>query len=337
LSLNSDTPFEPASEWPATNLVSTALAWAAYNGGEVGIYAKVPPMDVIVYFRPRKSDVLGAWNCIQKNSTTISRLDLESKTAAMSAINKVNFLYPQIKDIAAAFWPGKNSLQDFVYWSANAYSEETKQWDVRASMVNGLDQPNNSQSLLASNFECSSAPITSQKWTPPLMPSSVIANWSQYLHGKLLLSNSSSYNLTFAQTLDTMSMVAGSENSWGQQIIPGQDSHYGCLSYGAAISSVVYIMLFVLVAMFLAVLVIYLYGSATYKFGYMQSGDELSYVPTDLLSWQLAMIKQSTGNEDLRMSQLKNVSYAYRWNDGGTGQVLTFADDNYSVCIAFPN
>jgi hypothetical protein len=333
-----DAAHKPMSEWYATRMVSTALSWADFNDAEVGIYDKVPYLTAYDSFRPQKSDVLGAWNCIEKPGTPINRPDWESQSAAMSALDQDNFLYPQTKSMAAGTWPGNSTLKSFVYWSANAYSNETKQWNVRASMIAGLNQTNSSQSLVTSNFECSIVKTTSQEWTPPLMRLGVISGWAQYLYGQIHLQNASAYSSTLEQTLNIMSMVAGSDNGWKMDLRPGQDPHYGCLLYGTIVDPAVYVMLLVLFAIFLAVIVIDLYAFATYKFGRdKQSGDELSYVPIDLLSWQLAMVKQSTGNEKLKLNQLKNVSYAYCRKDDGTGQVLTFTDKNYSVCMtSFP-
>ncbi|PQE07934.1 hypothetical protein CJF32_00003063 [Rutstroemia sp. NJR-2017a WRK4] len=327
LALEPNTALTPMSEWYATRMVSTALTWAAYNHGEVGIYAKVPYLRAYDGFKPQKSDVLGAWNCTQKTGTNINRLDWDSLAAAKTALDKAHFLYPQNKTMAGGTWPGSSTLQSFVYWSANAYSNERKQWNVRASMINGLNQTNNNQSLATSNFECSIVKSASQEWIPPIMPTTVITNWAQYLYGQSRLQNASSYGYMLEQTLNTMSMVSGSGNGWNIQLQPGQDPNYGCLNEGTVVDLAVYIMLFVLVAAFLAVAVIDLYAFASYKFGRdKESEDELSYVPTDLLSWQLAMIKQSTGNEKLKSSQLKNITYAYRRKDDGTGQVLAFAD-----------
>ncbi|KAM3072103.1 hypothetical protein ACMFMG_008565 [Clarireedia jacksonii] len=328
--LHSNQSFAPVPQWYATRLVSTALTWAVYNEGEVGIYAKVPNLRAYDSFKPQKSDVLGAWKCTEKTGSPLSRPDWQSFSTAWNALDKDNFLYPQYRRMAAGTWPDDTVLQSFVYWSANAFSNETtKQWNVRASVIGGLNQTNSNQTLITSNFECSIIKATSQNWSPPLMPSTVIGDWVKYLYGETRGYNSNSYGSTLEQTLDTMSMVAGSMNGWAIPLQPGQDPLYGCTVYGATVDSAVYIMLFVLFAIFMAVVGIDLYAFAIYKFGRdKQSGDELSYVPTDLLSWQLAILKQSTGNEKLKLNQLKDVSYAYRQKDDGTGQVLAFAEKN---------
>ncbi|KAF7876722.1 hypothetical protein EAF04_001806 [Stromatinia cepivora] len=118
--------------------------------------------------------------------------------------------------------------------------------------------------------------------------------------------------------LNTMSILSGSENSAWLHIQPGQSSTYGCLINGSVFSIEVVILFYALILVLLMAISIDLYAFISYKIGRVgEKGKELSYVPTDLISWQLAMVKKSTGNEGLTKGDLKEIWFAYvRKGDG---------------------
>lgn len=239
-------------------------------------------------------------------------LNLTTQNANMRYIKQQAFLYPDTSSYNGAA-SGDGSQQGFVYWSANQPSNSSKQWVVRAVIFDSFQTHQASQTALnTTNFQFSV--MSTSRWTLPLMYSTRSLNdWAAYMYGQTRgWYPPRSHQSSLEQVLSTMSILSGSGNAWQKPLVPGQERKYGCLVDCFNIGIEIYIVLSVFVFLLLLVLGVDLYSLIYYKLGRTSKiDDELSCVPTDLLSWQLAMVKRSTGNDHLTNKDLGNISYAY--------------------------
>ncbi|KAJ8063994.1 hypothetical protein OCU04_007839 [Sclerotinia nivalis] len=232
----------------------------------------------------------------------------------MNYSSEKGFLYTQASSFKGSVAVTGGPLQGFVYWSANelANSSSTSQWGVRATIMDKVQYISPNQTATTNNFQCSIV-STAKNWTPPKMPAQEsLDEWAEHMYGAIRNQSSWTYKPQLERVLNTMSILSGSENSAWLHIQPGQSSTYGCLVNGSVCSIEVVILFYALFLVLLMVIGIDLYAFLSYKFGGVwEKGKELSYVPTDLISWQLAMVKKSTGNEGLTTGDLKEIGFSY--------------------------
>lgn len=325
--------------WYGVTIVNTAFSWAEANNSTIGIYEKVPSnLDALRNFSPEPSDIIGKWTCTEQPGIAIPTSKTKTKKEVIDYVDKQNFMYSSYNTGNwSSAWGERDDLYSSptacVIWSPDQPSKARKQWSVRVIMVDSLDYRTSQSVVNTTNFQCSVV-RNSSIWPLPLVPShESLDSWSDYLFGAIHHFNTSTYRPKLEKVLNTMFILSGSGNQWTQSLRADQDKKYGCLADGLAIGIGIYIMLFFLIFMLLLVIAANIYAFRYYKLGHDgKMEDELSSVPIDLLSWQLAMIKVSTGNEHMTMKDMRTVSYAYVRKSRDPILELRFVENKHSVC-----
>lgn len=314
----------PSPSWPAALLVFQAHSALAANGGVNGVYDKLNFN--ISSFQPTSADVLGSWQCTIASETPIQANDYTNKAAVTSYLSQQNFLSPDTETIAGAVDANNGSYQGFLAWSASG-TDLAESGIVRATIANGLegDSPQ-----VAINIECN-LERTLSSWTPAVISANAtLQAWANIMFGFVSEIPVSRYSTQVSTILNAIIMLAGSGNQNHRRLDAGANSQYGCVTEGTQIYLTVYVIFLFLMALLLVLLVADLYSLIRYR--YNKRHGLVEEIPTDLISWQLAMVRRATGIKKLKQKELPNYSYVY---SDVTGD-FEFMKTNVTVCAPRP-
>lgn len=121
--------------------------------------------------------------------------------------------------------------------------------------------------------------------------------------------------------------LAGRGNKYKRATVPGQSSTYGCVVKVTVIAPEIIALFCALVILFLMVIALNIYALGGERLG--RAGDEgavLNCIPTDLLSWQLAMLKHGTGNENMMTRNMNKAGIVYLKDDPRGVEELKFME-----------
>ncbi|KAF4624239.1 hypothetical protein G7Y89_g13936 [Cudoniella acicularis] len=301
---------KPASQWPAAQVAFSARDAANLNGGTQGVWPTVHAN--VSVFAPGPSDLLGFWNCQPAGQTTLQPIDWTNASTIVSFIdNDDSFYYTQVSGYAGSII-GNGPWTNLFLYSFNQFANSTKMWDMRASVITGLD---GSQPMNTSDYQCH-LNITNPTWTPtPIPAESTFLEWGQVFVGEFLAQDEAYWSTSIENTLNIMSVVAGSGNTLSYTSADAANmsapTTYGCVLQTTVIFKQVFAFCFVLV------IVIFLLGVVDLYDLFMNRADErnaaIEELPVDLLDWQLIMVRHMVGNNSLQRKDL--TGYEYYWNE----------------------
>jgi hypothetical protein len=303
---------QPTPAWPASLLVFQAHSAVSYTKGQIGIYDKINSNTI--NFQPTTLDILGTWNCTQVKDSTIQPADWANTTSLQSYLNAQNFLDPSTESVAGAFGVNGSAYQGFMAWSGIFdKSVPYTAWEVQATIANGL---NGTSPMTASNFRCSLVKDVAS-WTPTPMPTNeTLTAWKDFMFGFVSQVAVSHYDAQLTTILNAMSMLAGSGNQNNLGLPTGANPFYGCVLPGALIHVAVYLVGILLFVIFLCLLVADLYALIRYRINKRRKVVNVEEIPTDLISWQLNMLRRMTKNKKLQTKDLHKYVYVYSQETG---------------------
>lgn len=291
----------PSPSWPAALLVFSAHTAVLANGGEGGIYDKIN--NTITSFQPTFHDVLGTWNCTPEPDSVIRYSDMVNTTALGLYLTTQKFLDPSTQSVGGSVL-NNGTFTGFVGWSGNFDSNDSSTWGVSATIANSIA---NVAPVIASNFKCDLT-IRRTGWTPTPMPTNqTLVGWSDIMFGFVSQVPVSHYRVQVETILNAMSILAGSGNSNSRQLPDGTEVRYGCTMNGTQFYTGIYLVFAILFLILLILLVAELYQLGRYCCN--REKDKAADIPTDLLSWQLNMMRRMTGEKTLKTKDMKKWSY----------------------------
>lgn len=160
--------------------------------------------------------------------------------------------------------------------------------------------------------------------------------WVHYMYGSIRHGGNSTkyYRPELERVLNTTSILAGGGNKYKRATVPGQSSTYGCVVKVTVIApEVIALFCALVIILFLMVIALNMYALEGERLG--RAGDEgevLDYVPTDLPSWQLAMLKHGTGNENMMTRNMIKVGLVYLQDDQRGVEELKFMEKGVGAC-----
>lgn len=312
----------PSPAWPAALLVFQAHTAIAINKGEIGVYDKINLN--ITSFQPTAQDVLGSWTCTQLADSTIEPADWANNTALNSYLEAQKFLSPSTLSLGGAIDAVNGSYLGFLAWSGILDAGDSSSWGVQTMIANGLggDSP-----LAASTFNCSLVKTIST-WTPTPMPTNAtLSAWKDIMFGFISELPVSHYATQVETILNAMSMLAGSGNRNNLGLPSGANPRYGCVMNGSRIYIAVYLILLLLFVILLTLLVADLYQFIRYRIN--KRAKLVEEIPTDLISWQLNMLRRMTKDKSLTTKDLHEFSYLYSASTGDFEFVRTKGSVRY--------
>lgn len=294
----------PSPSWPAALLVFQAHSAVALNGGINGIYDKINFN--ISAFQPTSADVLGSWQCNAMQDSPIQPADWSDKASLESYLTKQNFLSPDTKSTAGAVLVSNSSYEAFLAWSADKETISSGVGKVRATIANGLS---GDSALVASNLECTIVKNVAS-WDPvPIQANGTLAAWVNIMFGFVSEVPVNHYGPQVSTVLNAITMLAGSGNQNRRRLDANAVQTFGCVTEGTQIYISVYVIFMALAALLFVLLVADLYSLIRYR--YNKRRGLVEEIPTDLISWQLAMVRRATGIKNLKQKELPNYSYVY--------------------------
>lgn len=294
---------EPSSTWPAAVQVFAAQTSAGYTNGQVGIYNKVN--SDTTDFQPTTRDVLGSWNCTQAPDSMIYPADLATSDTLRSYLDVQKFLNYSTLSISGAGNADDDSYSAFMAWSGIFDSSvQFSRWEIRASIANDLT---GNTSLPVSNFKCSIVKYV-PAWTPAPMPTNETLNgWKEIMFGYVYENSVEYYADQLRTVLNAMSMIAGSGNLDNRHLVEGAEIRYGCIVEGAKIDIAVYLIGTFLLTILFGIIVADFYQFIRYRMNKRKKLVE--NIPTDLISWQLEIVRKMTDHKELTTRDLKKYKY----------------------------
>jgi hypothetical protein len=295
----------PSPSWPASLLVFQSHNAIATNGGKIGVYDKINLN--IASFRPTTTDVLGSWTCNSLADSAIQPPDWINATTLQTYLEAQNFLSPATQAIGGATSVENDSYQGFLAWSGTLGDNSSSSWEVQTTIANNLD---GNSPLPASNFKCSLVVRDVAAWVPTPMPANeTLLAWVNTMFGFVSEVPVSDYATQVETILNAMSMLAGSGNRNNRQLPSGVNPHYGCVMNGSKIYVAVYLILLLLFVILVALLIADLYQLIRYRTN--KRHGLVEEIPTDLISWQLNMVRRMTKDKKLKSKDLHKYSYVY--------------------------
>lgn len=316
-----DLEVTPSPSWPAALLVFQSHNAIATNGGQIGVYEKINLN--ITSFRPTTTDVLGSWTCNSLADSAIQPSDWINTTTLQTYLEIQNFLSPATQSIGGATSVENGSYQGFLAWSGTLDGNSSSSWEVQTTIANSLG---GNSPLAARNFKCSLVKYVAT-WVPTPMPANeTLSAWANTMFGFVSEIPVSHYATQVETILNAMSMLAGSGNQNSLPLPPGANPHYGCVMNGSKIYVAVYLILLLLFVILLALLIADLYQLIRYRIN--KRHGLVEEIPTDLISWQLNMVRRMTKDKKLKSKDLHKYSYVYSDDTGD----FEFVKTEITVC-----
>ena len=312
----------PQSQWPAADMAINAQIYSNRNGGLTGIYDKVNT-DAAAFadpqFAARPQDVTGNWKCTSTGSREFSS-DATVATIA-TGLRSTDDLY-----IAAT----ANSTEELVIghttigiliWSASVDNELTPgPWDVKASV--GF-RTTSSDSFTMENIYCHCTLKGLSKDLLTYIPSQqTLTEWKERLYGLLQEMRDagrdpSDYSSALVLGLNALTMAGGTGNRARRLVTETlADPLYGCIAPRTLIQYPIFIALVILVLLLCLVT-----GGSMFR-RITSLGSKRSLVkdmPSDLVSWQVATVRDIFHDDTIKSKDLKNYSYGWIVQDQKVG------------------
>lgn len=309
---------KPAPLWSVSFLAINALLFANATSNIQGVYSKVDYsfQSDRKTFRPREEDVLGNWICSEQSVLKFSPNDLTSLPLINATISRQNFLYQQAS--AEAYSYKNDTIRTIMAWSADQGNNNSSPvWNMNATI--GTQLPS---SLQATNYHCTYVP-KKKTWKAPIMPMrDTLFDWKDLMLGQIV-ENDMAYTKFYLEVmLNAMSMVGATQNQAfnseeNDNVLAGLDTSYGCVFIHPVIHHPVFIVLFILIAIILALLAMDIYNLIMNCI----SGRNkiIERMPFDVMDWQLSTMQNLTGDEKLNYRDVKDYEYL---NDRNTEKYM---------------
>jgi len=312
--------FPPSSTLSAATTIFNAQLSSYYNNGTNGIWRLVPYY--AYYFSPTQTDLLGQWSCNPTGSITITSADWSSEQALKSFLINNNLLdintgYFVGSEVAGGAWNG------FLSWYTN-YPDASGAWDtVSASMVFGLS----STTGTVSEWTCT---LQTFNWIPPAVDSvTALTEWNAKAYGLLQDAAINEYGLGLELILNAIYMAAASGNvdtAKASEIPANVDITYGCVVPGTQIM----VGIWVILGVYLLTLIPLLFVSFSTLFHFRKAykrNDLAKDPPTSVYNWQTLLVREMTGNFDIKTRALRKYFAA----SGKDGKLIVDTADRLNV------
>lgn len=288
-------PIPPANGKPAL-VVSNAQIISGDNGGLIGIYKKA---NYALDFYAQNSDLLGWWSCqadgqvltypLSYTQTEISH-DLWSRQLQYDAthINADN--------------NSNGSFTHLILWSSSQSDTAQVPFTVRASIDQGFryDEPKTIKSYFCQVNPYSFDITTVNRILSIMQSNSSLGTWIEHLpaliyDGYQTPANKYSTEM-LAQTLNSMTMVVGGDDSVTKQVGPDDDNTYGCLILRTYISPFIFFLVALVLLALIALLIYWVsllarLGPSIFS---RSEGSSFNPIPDGLLSWMLQATRESS-------------------------------------------
>jgi hypothetical protein len=298
LPYNNPDGFTPSSTLSAATTIFNAQVSSYYNNGTNGIWRLIPYY--AWYFSPTQNDLLGQWNCNPTGSITITSADWSSQQALQSFLINNNLLNTNTGNFAGSEVAG-GAANGFLSWYTN-YPDTSGAWDtVSASMVFGLSGATST----VSEWTCT---LQTFNWDPPTVNSmNALTEWNAKTYGLLQDIAISEYEAGLELILNAMFMAAAGGNvdtAKASEIPANVDITYGCVVPGTQIMVGIWVILGVYLLTLIPLLFVSFITLFPFRKAYKRN-DLAGEPPTSVYSWQTVLVREMTGNFDIKTRALR--------------------------------
>ena len=313
----------PASQWPAADMAVNAQIYSVRNGGLTGIYEKVNADSASLadpQFAARSEDVIGGWTCTSTGSQDFPS-DATIHDMATSLQSTDDLYTAAIDNATERLITADRALMSLLIWSASVDNSITPgPWDVKASI--GF-RDTEYESFTMENTYCHCALEGPLKDLLTYIPSQeTLTEWKERLYGLLQEidnagGNRGEYTGILELGLNALTMAAGTGNKANRLLTETlADPKYGCIAIRTLIQYPIFIALAILLLMLSLVTVASIFRRVTS----LRSGRSLvKDMPSDLVSWQVATLRDIFHDDTIQPKDLKQYSYGWIVQDQKVG------------------
>jgi len=208
------------------------------------------------------------------------------------------------------------ALSGLLVWSASAPDNQTQLWDVTASYATSFNKTTKQINMHAMNCSMHAPTIS---WALGLVPANdTLDRWGQkaygFLRGQETLANS--FEEIISQTLNAIVMAAAGGNHIYNGLPPNDtDTQFGCLKDGTRIQVPIFIAFgMLMIVLFFMTLLISIFAIMT-CFLPADRKAKVEAIPQDLVSWQLASMRDVFMDEKIASKDMGN--YTFGWLRNG--------------------
>lgn len=307
LTTSSSDALIPDPVWPAATIALAAQNIVVANGLNSAIFSKIE--NRYLNFYPGQDDILGFWNCTFNGYSEVGPADAGSHAGMNAWLDKQTALYHNYSR-----YDGSSTTSGIfnavVAVGTDQPSTSKEIWNVSAIVSNDLSTKT---TVNATNFLCS-LNITNPFWTPaPMDPGLSFTSWLPSILGMILEIDSSLFQQNLEIALNTMSILSGSGNHHFHNTTnanaTGAGTTFGCWQNVNYIQWPIFLVLLVFSVILVAMLLANIYD--LFMISSSKNREITEQFPIQLLDWQLAMARRSTGDESLKEREIGELEYIW--------------------------